>query len=165
MATRWAFSGLQRAPQRPSAGPSVAIRGTQWLIRGTPRYSEALRGHQRPIRGHQRPLRGTQRLIRGPSARGVQRPWPCIPPKHPVPHIRPTHVVAHQARLVAAANHAQYGHTPLHRATMYDSSVAVVQALLAANPEAASATDDVRRPPSPCRVHKRPSAVIRGPHR
>jgi hypothetical protein len=85
VATRW-------APQRPSAGPSEAIRGTQWLIRGDQRYSEALRGHQRPLRatqrhsvafsGTQRPseaIRGTQWLIRGDqryseALRGHQRP-------------------------------------------------------------------------------------------
>ena len=43
----------------------------------------------------------------------------------------------------------QLGYTPLHRAAVYSSSVAVVQALLAANPEAAKATDSVRRP-RPC---------------
>ena len=46
--------------------------------------------------------------------------------------------------------HAQDGTTPLHlalhEAARNSSSVAVVQALLAANPEAASATTKVRRP-------------------
>ena len=43
----------------------------------------------------------------------------------------------------------QLGYTPLHRAAVYSSSVAVVQALLAANPEAAKATDKVVRRPRP----------------
>ena len=43
--------------------------------------------------------------------------------------------------------HAQYGgNTPLHYAAANNSSVAVVQALLAAYPEAAMATTPVRRP-------------------
>ena len=47
---------------------------------------------------------------------------------------------------------------PLHYAAMNSSSVAVVQALLAANPEAAKATTEVRRP-SPL------AAWMRGPQR
>jgi hypothetical protein len=54
--------------------------------------------------------------------------------------------------------HAQAGELPLHRAAAYSSSVAVVQALLAAYPEAASATTKVRRP-SPL------AAWMRGPER
>jgi hypothetical protein len=155
VATRW-------APQRPSAGPSEAIRGTQWLIRGDQRYSEALRSHQRPLRvtqSHSGALSGTQRhseARRGPSARGLHRPSPCVASKHPVPHIRPTHLIAHPPSLLAAVFHAQAGELPLHRAAAYSSSVAVVQALLAAYPEAASATTKVRRP-SPL------AAWIRGP--
>ena len=54
--------------------------------------------------------------------------------------------------------HAQDGQTPLHWAAQNNSSVAVVQALLAAYPEAAKATDSVRRP-SPL------AAWMRGPER
>ena len=46
--------------------------------------------------------------------------------------------------LLDAAYHAQYRRLPLHWAAQNSSSVAVVQALLAANPEAAMATDNVR---------------------
>jgi len=83
------------------------------------------------------------------------------PRKHPVPHIRPTHLIDHPPPLIAAV-YAQYGHTPLHLAAQYSSSVEVVQALLAAYPEAASARNYVR--PPPCRVDKRPLAVIIGHH-
>jgi hypothetical protein len=98
VATRW-------APQRPSAGPSEAIRGTQRLIRGDQRYSEALRGHQRPLRAtqsHAVAFSGTQR--HSAALRGTQRALGTrsSPPfalrsasKHPVLHICPTHVVAH----------------------------------------------------------------------
>jgi hypothetical protein len=167
VATRW-------TPQRPSAGPSEAIRGTRWLIRGDQRYSEALRGHQRPLRATQRhaePRRGTQSHSeprsgmqrhseprRGPSARGLHRPSPCVASKHPVPLIRPAHVIAHPPSVLAAVFHAQDGFMPLHYAAACSSSVAVVQALLAAYPEAASATTKVRRP-SPL------AAWIRGPER
>ena len=51
--------------------------------------------------------------------------------------------------LIAAVFHAQYGQTPLHEAAQCSSSVAVVQALLAANPEAAMARNHVRRPSPP----------------
>ena len=54
--------------------------------------------------------------------------------------------------------HAQVGRTPLHNAAYCSSSVAVVQALLAAYPEAAKATNKVRRP-SPL------AAWMRGPER
>jgi ankyrin repeat protein len=54
--------------------------------------------------------------------------------------------------------HAQAGRTPLHYAAEYSSSVAVVQALLAAYPEAAKARSNVRRP-SPL------AAWMRGPER
>jgi hypothetical protein len=73
VATRW-------APQRPSAGPSEAIRGTQWLIRGDQRYSEALRGHQRPLRATQRhsvAFSGTQRHAEGPRHAVFTAPRPA----------------------------------------------------------------------------------------
>jgi ankyrin repeat protein len=54
--------------------------------------------------------------------------------------------------------HAQHGETPLHKAASNSSSVAMVQALLAAYPEAATATNEVRRP-SPL------AAWMRGPER
>ena len=82
VATRW-------APQRPSAGPSEAIRGTQWLIRGDQRYSEVLRGHQRPLRATQRhsvAFSGTQRALGTRSSpplalRSVRAPCPSHPPR------------------------------------------------------------------------------------
>ena len=104
VATRW-------APQRPSAGPSEAIRGTQWLIRGDQRYSEALRGHQRPLRATQRhsaALRGTQRAL------GTRSSPPLAlrsASKHPVPLIRPTHVIAHPCCCVPRTGR---GHAPSH---------------------------------------------------
>jgi hypothetical protein len=73
VATRW-------APQRPSAGPSEAISGTQWLIRGDQRYSEALRGHQRPLRATQRhsvAFSGTQRHAEGPRHAVFTAPRPA----------------------------------------------------------------------------------------
>jgi hypothetical protein len=73
VATRW-------APQRPSAGPSEAIRGTQWLIRGDQRYSEALRGHQRPLRAtqsHSVAFSGTQRRSEGPRHAVFTAPRPA----------------------------------------------------------------------------------------
>jgi hypothetical protein len=73
VATRW-------APQRPSAGPSEAIRGTQWLIRGDQRYSEALRGHQRPLRATQRhsvAFSGTLRRSEGPRHAVFTAPRPA----------------------------------------------------------------------------------------
>ena len=66
--------------------------------------------------------------------------------------------------LLAAAFHAQAGWTPLHVAASHSSSVAVVQALLAANPEAASARSNVRRPPPLAAWMRGPKAVIRGHH-
>jgi len=75
-------------------------------------------------------------------ARAVQAPCPS----HPIPHLVP-----HPTPLLAAACHVQYGNTPLHGAAYKGSSVAVVQALLAVNPEAATATAKVRRP-SPLRA-------------
>jgi len=95
---------------------------------------------------------------RGPSARGLHRPSPCVASKPPVPHICSTHLVAHPPSLIAAVFHAQTGDTPLNVAAVYSSSVAVVQALLAANPEAATARNNVRRP-SPL------AAWMRGPER
>jgi ankyrin repeat protein len=47
---------------------------------------------------------------------------------------------------MARANNA-LGKTPLHRAAKYSSSEAVVQALLAAYPEAVKATDKLGRMP------------------
>jgi hypothetical protein len=80
------------------------------------------------------------------------------PRKHPIPHICPTHLAAHSP-LLAAVFHEQYDYSmPLHLAARNSSSVAVVQALLAAYPEAASATNHVRRP-SPL------AAWMRGPER
>jgi len=118
------------------------IKGNQWS-------SFAIRGQSAALRGAQRAL-GTRSspplALRSAS-------------KHPVPHIRSTHVVAHQPSLLAAVFHAQIcGWLPLHYAANNSSSVAVVQALLAANPEAASARDMVRRP-SPL------AAWMRGPER
>jgi hypothetical protein len=110
---------------------------------------------------HSEALSGIQRhseAIRGPSARGLHRPSPCVASKHPVPHIRSTHLIAHPPTLLAAVFHAQHGSTPLHWAAHSSSSVAVVQALLAAYPEAATATDNVCRP-SPL------AAWMRGPER
>jgi len=101
----------------------------------------------------------------GPQGEAAARPYdsahsPSLarPRKHPVPHICPTHLVAHPLPLIAAGYHAQDGWLPLHYAAMNSSSVAVVQALLAANPEAAKATTEVRRP-SPL------AAWMRGPQR
>ncbi len=125
--------GHQRAPQRPSE----VLSGSSEALSGMQRHSEALRG---------------------PSPRGLHRPSPCVASKHPVPHIRPIHLIAHPPSLLAAVFHAQWGNTPLHYAANHSSSVAVVQALLAANPEAATARDNVRRP-SPL------AAWMRGPER
>jgi ankyrin repeat protein len=127
---------------------------------GVRRISHATRsGQRRPVakrstgRGQGKGRRGRRRRGRTtPHIRHRSR----APRKHPVPHIRPTHVVAHPP-LIAAVFHAQTGWTPLHFAAACSSSVAVVQALLAANPEAASATDNVRRPPL--------AAWMRGPER
>jgi hypothetical protein len=135
VATRW-------APQRPSAGPSEAIRGTQ-------RHSEVIRDHSEPLRAtqwHSAALRGTQRAL------GTRSSPPLAlrsASKHPVPLIR-----SPSSSLI----HAQMGNTPLTLAAANSSSVAVVQALLAANPEAASATAGLRRP-SPL------AAWMRGPER
>ncbi len=96
VATQW-------APQRPSAGPSEAIRGTQWLIRGDQRYSEAPRGHQRPLRAtqwHSAALRGAQRAL------GTRSSPPLAlrsASKHPVLHICSTHLAT---PLLAASCHA-----------------------------------------------------------
>ncbi len=93
----------QRANQRPSAGPSEAIRGTQWLIRGDQRYSEAPRGHQRPLRAtqwHSAALRGAQRAL------GTRSSPPLAlrsAPKHPALHICSTRV---DTPLLAASCHA-----------------------------------------------------------
>jgi hypothetical protein len=73
VATQW-------APQRPSAGPLEAVRGTQWLIRGDQRYSEALRGHQRPLRAtqsHSVAFSGTQRHVEGPRHAVFTAPRPA----------------------------------------------------------------------------------------
>jgi ankyrin repeat protein len=154
VATRW-------APQRPSAGPqrpSEVLSGSSEVLRSTQRHSEVIRDHSDALGGtqwHAAAIRGMQRA---PSARGVHRPSPCVASEHPVPHICSTHLIAHPPSLIAAVFHAQDGDMPLHYAAMNSSSVAVVQALLAANPEAASATSNVRRP-SP------PAAWMRGPER
>jgi hypothetical protein len=128
------------------------------VIRGTQRHSEVIRDHSEPLRGtqwHSAALRGTQRALgtRSSPPLALRRAS-----KHPVPHICRTHLVAHPPSVLAAVFHAQFGGTPLHYAASNSSSVAVVQALLAANPEAASVTNDVRRP-SPL------AAWMRGPER
>jgi hypothetical protein len=113
------------------------------------RISHATRsGQRRPVakrltgRGQGKGRRGRRRRGRTtPHIRHRSR----APRKHPVPHICPTHVIPHPP-LIAAVFHAQDGWTPLHCAAHNSSSVAVVQALLAANPEAASARTWVRRP-------------------
>jgi hypothetical protein len=117
-------------------------------------------GQRRPEgRGPGKGRRGRRRRGRTtPHIRHHSRAPSCA--KHPVPHIRSTHVVAHPPPLITAVFLTQYGRLPLHLATMNSSSVAVVQALLAAFPEAALATNNVRPPPSPCRVDQRPLAVI-----
>jgi len=125
------------------------------------RISHATRsGQRRPVakrstgRGQGKGRRGRRRRGRTtPHIRHRSR----APRKHPVPHIRSTHVITHPP-LIAAVFHAQDGNTPLHVAAYNSSSVAVVQALLAAYPEAAKATDKVRRP-SPL------AAWMRGPER
>jgi len=113
------------------------------------RISHATRsGQRRPVakrstgRGQGKGRRGRRRRGRTtPHLRHRSR----APRKHPIPHICPTHVVAHPP-LIAAVFHAQLERLPLHLAALYSSSVAVVQALLAAYPEAAIARDIVRRP-------------------
>jgi hypothetical protein len=118
-------------------------------------------GQRRPVakrstgRGQGKGRRGRRRRGRTtPHLRHRSR----APRKHPVPHIRPSHLIAHPPSVLAAVFHAQRGFTPLHMAAANSSSVAVVQALLAANPEAATATSNVRRP-SPL------AAWMRGPER
>jgi hypothetical protein len=121
------------------------------------RISHATRsGQRRPVaklstgRGQGKGRRGRRRRGRTtPHIRHRSR----APRKHPVPHIRPTHLIAHPP-LIAAVFHAQDGLTPLHMAALNSSSVVVVQALIAAYPAAAMARA-VRRP-SPCRVDERP---------
>ena len=125
------------------------------MIRGTQRHSETTQSHSEALRGtqwHSAAFRGTQRAL------GTRSSPPLAlrsASKHPVPHIRSSHLVAHPPPLIAAVFHAQNGRMPLSVAACHSSSVAVVQALLAAYPEAASATTNVRRPP-PCRVDERP---------
>ena len=62
--------------------------------------------------------------------------------------------------------HVQSGNMPLHWAACHSTSVAVVQALLTANPEAARAKDNVRRPSPPSlaapRASEAPQRVLRG---
>jgi hypothetical protein len=166
--TQRALSGHSEPLGGHSVGPSEAIsgplRGHQRYSVAHQRYSEVLRGTQRSsetTQSHSEPLSGIQRhseALRGPSARGLHRPSPCVASKHPVPLIRPAHVIAHPPSVLAAVFHAQDGFMPLHYAAACSSSVAVVQALLAAYPEAASATTKVRRP-SPL------AAWMRGPER
>ena len=143
--------GHQRAPQRPSE----VLSGSSEVIRGTQRHSEVIRDHSEPLRAtqwHSAALRGARRALGTRSSppltlRSVQAPCPShlLHPRHPPP-------------LLAAVFHAQTERTPLHVAAWNSSSVAVVQALLAANPEAAMATTNVRRP-SPL------AAWMRGPER
>ena len=79
----------------------------------------------------------------------VRRPRPCVP--------RSCNLSPTAARLVAQPPPARRecpvqlgnGETPLHVAAAFSSSVAVVQALLVAYPEAVMATNKVRRP-RPC---------------
>jgi hypothetical protein len=148
-----ALSGPQRAPQRPSE----VLSGSLEVIRGTQRPSEVIRDHSEPLRGtqwHSAALRGAQRAL------GTRSSPPLAlrsASKHPVPHICSTHLIAHPPPLIAAVFHAQWG-LPLHVAAYGSSSVAVVQVLLAAYPEAAKATNHVRRP-SPL------AAWMRGPER
>ena len=106
-------------------------------------------GQRRPVakrstgRGQGKGRRGRRRRGRTtPHIRHRSR----APHKHPVPHFRPTHVIAHPPPLLAAVYHAQNGRLPFHMAAWNSSSEAVVQALLQAYPEAAKATDKVRRP-------------------
>jgi hypothetical protein len=141
VATRW-------GPQRPSA----VLSGSSEVIRSTQRPSEVIRDQSEPLRGiqwHSAALRGTQRAL------GTRSSPPLAlysASKHPVPHMCPTHLIAHPPPLIAAVFHAQHGqgwYTPLHCAAHKSSSVAVVQALLAAYPQAAKALNMVRRPPPP----------------
>ncbi len=104
VATRW-------APQRPSAGHSVAIKGTQWLIRGDQRYSEVIRDHSEPLRGtqwHSAALRGAQRALGTRSSpplalRSVQAPCPShLPhPRRRSPTFSPCCCVPRTGRAVA----------------------------------------------------------------
>ena len=92
-------------------------------------------------------FRGTQRHSEGPRHAVFTAHCPAYSTsKHPVPHFRPTHVISHPPPLIAAVYHAQNGRLPFHMAAWNSSSEAVVQALLQAYPEAAKATDKVRRP-------------------
>jgi hypothetical protein len=150
---------ISRARQRPSE----VLSGSSEVIRGTQRHSEVIGDHSEALRGtqwHSAALRGTQR---GLATRSSPPLALRSASKHPVPHIRPTHFIAHPPHLIATVFHAQRGRAggqlPLHLAARNSSSVAVVQALLAANPEAAMATDNVRRPLPPI------SAWMRGPER
>jgi hypothetical protein len=139
-ATQW-------APQRPSE----VLSGSSEVIRGTQRLSEVIRDHSEPLRASQSGIQRHSEARRGASARGLHRPSPSAysASEHPVPHIRPTHLIAHPPPLIAALFHAQWRRLPLHLAAWDSSSVAVVQALLAAYPEAASATAEVRPPHLP----------------
>ena len=62
--------------------------------------------------------------------------------------------------------YVQYGYVPLHYAAYKSTSVAVVQALVTANPEAAKAKANVRRPSTPSlatpRASEAPQRVLRG---
>ena len=126
------------------------------------RISHATRsGQRRPVakrstgRGQGKGRRGRRRRGRTtPHLRHRSR----APRKHPVPHICSHPPRRSPPSVLAAVFHAQDGCLPLHKAAACSSSVAVVQALLAASPEAATATDKVRRP-SPL------AAWMRGPER
>ena len=66
----------------------------------------------------------------------------------------------------ARAKDSEYGWVPLHWAANSSTSVAVVQALITANPEAAKAKNNVRRPSPPSlaapRASEAPQRVLRG---
>ena len=94
--------------------------------------------------------RGDGRARRGTCAR-VWRRRPCVSPRGGpsarAAHPRPSCRLAHAWQ--------EYGRLPLHWAAYNSESVAVVEALLRANPQAAEAKDDVRRPCRRARVRVR----------
>ena len=63
---------------------------------------------------------------------------------------RPPTLRSTRATSACRVCHVQDGQTALHRAAKYSSSVAVVKALLAADPEAVKEKDKVRRPRPSC---------------
>jgi hypothetical protein len=158
---------IRHRSRAPCKHPVPHIRSpTSYLtpLLSSPRratYSTEIRPFTAPlIKAHRwRWCRRSSRRTRRPPRRRSRyvAPRPCVPtckrpsPSHPLPQLVP-----HPTRLLAAACHVQNGNTPLHDAARYSSSVAVVQALLAAYPEAATATNIVRRPsPLRARVHQR----------